>query len=86
VDCLTASAGHGLGFGSGEEPGRKATTSEAWVHPEALQFATVAPGPSADARYDHAIVANEDRQLYFVTEPHGGGRLTTDLGFEELNI
>ena len=69
MDCLTASAGYGLGFGSGEEPGRKATTSEAWVHPEALQFATVAPGPSANAGDDRASVANEDRQLYFITEP-----------------
>ena len=31
-------------------------------------------------------VANEDRQVDFVTESHGGGRLATDLRFEEFDV
>ena len=49
VDGLAASTVRRLGFGRGDEPGRKSATSEAWVHPEVLKFATVAPGPSAYA-------------------------------------
>ncbi len=80
------SARYRLGFGGGEEPCREAVTPETRLHPEVLQFAAVAPGPSADAGDDCVAVAYEDRQVEFVTESHGGGRLTTDLRFEEFDL
>ncbi len=86
MDGLAASAGRRLGFGSGDEPGRKSATSEAWVHPEVLKLATVAPGPSAYAGYHRASVTDEYRQVHFVTQSHGGGRLTVDLRLNELDV
>ena len=56
-------------------------TSQARVHPKALQLTTVAPGPSAYARYDLAGIADEDGQVDFFTKPRGVGRFTADLGF-----
>ena len=50
------------------------------------RFAAVAPGPSADTGDDPASVAHEDRQLDFVTESHGGGRLLADLRFEDFDV
>src|SRR5664279_851255 len=86
VDGLCAPAGRRLGFGGGDEPGREALTAQTWLHPEVLQLAAVAPGPSADTGDDPAGVANEDRQVDFVTEPGGGGRLTTYLRFEDIDV
>ncbi len=80
VDSLAASAGHSLGFGRSDEPGSKAPTPEAWVHPEALQFATIAPGPSAYPGYDRpSRIVDEDRQVDFLTESRDSGRLSADL-------
>ena len=44
------------------------------------------PGPPADAGYDPAAVADEDRQVGFAAESHGGGRLTADLRFEDFDV
>jgi hypothetical protein len=55
-------------------------------HPQALQFAAIAPGPPADAGHYLATVAHEDRQVDFVAESHGGGRLTADLRFEDFEV
>jgi hypothetical protein len=84
VDGLRAPASLCLGFGGGNEPSGESAPPETWVHPKALQLATVTPGPSADSGYDRAIFTDEDRQIHFVTKSHGDGRLTTDLRFEEL--
>ena len=49
MDGLCAPARRCLGFGSGEELRPEAAAPQARLHPEALQFAAVAPGPPADA-------------------------------------
>ena len=86
MDGLRAPASCCLGFGGGEELRTEAATSETGLHPQALQFAAVAPGPPADAGDDPASVAHEDCQIGFVTESHGGGRLTADLRFEDFDV
>ena len=86
MDGLRAPARGRGGFGGGDELSREATTSQTRLDPEALQFAAVAPRPSADAGYDPASVAHEDRQVDFVAESHGGGRLTADLRLEEFDV
>src|SRR5664279_6066174 len=86
VDGLCAPAGRRLGFGGGDEPSREALTAETWLHPEVLQLAAVAPGPSADTGDDPASVAHEDRQVDFVTESRCGGSLTTYLHFEDIDV
>jgi hypothetical protein len=82
---LRASARRRLGFG-GEELSREAAPSQIRLHPEALQSAAVTPGASAHTGYDRASVAHEDRQIDFVTESHGDGRLMTDLRFEDVDV
>ena len=86
VHGLTTSTPHRLGFSGGKEFSRKTTTSEAWVYPETLQLTTVTPGPTADPGYNRLTIANENRQLFFFTESHSGGRLPTDLHLQELNV
>src|SRR5664279_186087 len=86
VDGLCAPAGRRLGFGGGDEPSREALTAETWLHPEVLQLAAVAPGPSADTGDNPASVADEDRQVDFITEPGRGGRLTTYLRFQDIDV
>ena len=61
VDGLRASARCRFGFGGGEESRSEAAPPQTRLHPQALQFAAVAPGPSADAGDDPASVADEDR-------------------------
>src|SRR5271169_6466916 len=86
MNGLRAPAGRRLGFGGGEEPRRQATPAQTGRHPQALQFAAVAPGPPADAGYHPAGVADEDRQVDFAAEPHGGGRLTADLRLQDFEV
>src|SRR5208282_1271289 len=86
VDGLRAPARGRLGFGCGEEPRSEATSTQTWRHPQALQFAAVSPGPPANAGYDPASVADEDRQVDFAAESHGSGRLTADLRFEDFDV
>ena len=86
MDGLSAATSRRFGFSGGDEPTGETTTSEAWVNPEVLQLATIAPGPSANSGHNVARISDEYRQVHFVAEAHGGGRLSTDLRFEELDI
>ena len=61
-------------------PSRQALTAQTWLHPEVLQLAAVR-GPSADPGDDPPGV--EDRQVDFVAETGGGGRLTAYLRLVE---
>ncbi len=77
VDGLGAPARRRLGFGGGEEPRREAAPAQARRHPQALQFAAIAPGPPADADYDPASITHESpgrlrRQVPWRRTPHDG--------------
>jgi hypothetical protein len=86
MDTLTAPPCRCLGFGSGDQLGGKAATPEVPVDPEALKLAAVAPGPPADTGHDLAGLADEYRQVDFVTESRCLARLSADLQFQELDI
>ena len=68
--------------GAGPKPAAPVTR----LHPQARQLAAVAPRPAADAGDDPAVLADEDRQLDLVPEPHGVRRLTADLRLEESDV
>ena len=78
VDGLRAPARGRLGFGGGDEPGRQATPAQTRRHPQALQFAAVAPGPPADAGDDPASRRGRRspgrlrRRVPWRRTPHGG--------------
>ncbi len=86
VDGLQAPARRCFGFSGGDEASRQAAPAQTRRHPQALRFTAVAPGPPADAGYNPATVADEDRQVGFAAESHGDGRLTADLRFQDFDV